>query len=242
MISGLRQMIARATRPPSRKPRRATLATTGRPPSPTARRWPRPGRAPARGGGRTRGEGERGEPQRRDRVELLGAADGPRADLEERVRRDSGDEQGRGDRDRALGQRSAQRGGSGHGLGFGHGVQRLPTRHADEAATTPPVPTGVDGARSSASVRAAGVAPAGRTPSASALQLAPLTQLDELLLEVGTRSAVSTTRPMPAYTASRPHSMICSALGRSMFGRSTSEPRSTAGRSSAGRTAARRAA
>ena len=42
VIHGLTQMIARATTPPSRKPRRETLSTTGRPPSPTARRWPRP--------------------------------------------------------------------------------------------------------------------------------------------------------------------------------------------------------
>ena len=45
-------------------------------------------------------EGERGEPQRRDRVELVLAADGPRADLEEGVGGDAGDEQRGGDRER----------------------------------------------------------------------------------------------------------------------------------------------
>ena len=72
-------------------------------------------------------EGERGEPQRRQRGELFLAADGVRADLEEQVGRHAGDEQGGGDGDRALGKRRPQHGGSGDGLGFGHGLQRLPT-------------------------------------------------------------------------------------------------------------------
>ena len=59
-------------------------------------------------------QGERGEPQRRDRLELVVAADGPRADLEEGVGRDAGDEQGRGDRDGALGERGAGGRRAGH--------------------------------------------------------------------------------------------------------------------------------
>ena len=47
---------------------------------------------------------ERGEPQRGDRLELVGAADGVLADLEEEVGGDAGDEQPQRDRDRSLGQ------------------------------------------------------------------------------------------------------------------------------------------
>ena len=74
-----------------------------------------------------RGEGERGEPQRRQRGEVFGAANGVGADLKEQIGRHPGDEQGGGDGNRALRERSPQRGGSRDGLGVGHGLQRLPT-------------------------------------------------------------------------------------------------------------------
>ena len=52
-------------------------------------------------------EGEHGEPHRGDRCELLGAADGHGADLEEGVGGDAGDQQRDADGDGPLGQRSA---------------------------------------------------------------------------------------------------------------------------------------
>ena len=55
------------------------------------------------------GEGEGGEPQRRDRLELVGAPDRPRADLEEGVRRNARDQQGGRDGNGALRERSAGR-------------------------------------------------------------------------------------------------------------------------------------
>ena len=126
VISGLKQMIARATRPPSRKPRRAhlgddgTAALTERPPvaEPSAQLL-------LEGKEEAGSQGERGEPQRRQRRELFLAADGVRTDLEEQVGRHPGDEQGGGDGDRALGKRRPQKGCSGDGLGFGHGLHRL---------------------------------------------------------------------------------------------------------------------
>ena len=79
-------------------------------------------------------EGEGGEPQRRERRELLGASDGVLADGEEQVRRHAGDEQRGSDRDRALGERSPQRGSSGDRLRFGHGLQNLPTVRVSRGA------------------------------------------------------------------------------------------------------------
>ena len=80
------------------------------------------------------GEGERREPQRRDRLELLVAADGPRADLEERVRRDPADEQGDADRRGALGQWGAS------GRRCGHESTTLPSGPPNTPPPGAPVP------------------------------------------------------------------------------------------------------
>ena len=78
-------------------------------------------------------QGERGEPQRGDRLERVGAADRVLADLEEEVGGDAGDQQRQRDGDGSLRQRRAQRGAGRHAGTIGRGR----VRHGNR--TLPPV-------------------------------------------------------------------------------------------------------
>ena len=97
---------AATTSAASTTPRRTTLRTTGRPPWPRARRCDEgPAELLLERQEEARGQGERGEPQGRHRVERVVAAERVLADAEEREAGEAGDEQADADRDGALGER-----------------------------------------------------------------------------------------------------------------------------------------
>ena len=137
---------------------------------------------------------------------------------------DAGDQQGRGDGDRALGERSPQRSGSRDGLGFGHGLQRLSDASTQKGGADRR--RRVDAWRTRAGRRERSASEPRRQPravtrlrrTASALELR-LDSSTNCFWSSATRSAVRATRPVPANTASRNHSMTCSALGTSIVRR-----------------------